>query len=290
MLNMASIARAVLGMDPYGTLNQTTMTVAFMEFLESADSNAMKSLLLKHSFRDISPLWGEQAAVPTFKDNQSVIRRWPEFQQAMTQVEADWYYLSGHHGRQYMVDGEELSGREHFNQQEVAGFFNEPYHLGPWEHASQDDPDAGRSANDVFMKTSQDDWVYEPGPDDNPLFTSPHESCKGVFLVGCNGLAYRASREKWAEYFPNSLIIGAISREANSISKILKVVQEYGKDFLADPTDYDPEELIWKLNPRPTPLDVLAIIHSGTFYFPVFVSKRVQALSPEEPVLLEHTQ
>ncbi len=282
----ASVARAVVGMEPFGTLNQTTLSVAFMEFLETFDSNAMKALMLSHGFQDVSPLWGQNSTVPTFKQDSATIRRWPEFQQAMTEVEADWYYVSGHHSRQYVADNDDLDGVDLYNRAEYAGFFNEPYHLGTWEHADRENPDEGRSANDVYMHTGSD-WVYDMGPEDNPLFTAPHEDCRGVMLIGCNTLSYRCSRIMWSNYFPNAVVIGLRTRESNAITKVLKLVKEYGRNFLLNPSEYDPEEMVRKLNPFSSPFDMMGILHGGTYYFRGFPSGKVRAIAPDADVQSE---
>src|SRR5215813_8693079 len=88
----------------YNTVNSTDLTIAFMEFLLDGDSNMMKSLWRSYGWDDISPIWGDRPTVPTFKQDPRIIEQWPDFQSAMTECEADWYYLSGHHGRQFDRD------------------------------------------------------------------------------------------------------------------------------------------------------------------------------------------
>ena len=265
---LASVARAVLGALPIGTLNQKTLTVAFMEFLNNADSNGMKSLWLKHGFTDISPLWGDQATVPTFKSDPAVIARWPEFQQQMVFCHADWYYLSGHHGRQYAADyTSDLTIYEHVNSQYVTGFFNHDYHHGPWEHASVYDPHNHESPRDVFMTTSLDADFYELGKTDNPLFTSVHPTCKGVMLIGCNSLIYRSARAAMARNFPNALIIGLVSTENNSTRHIVRVSNKYGRKLYTNPESIDPVQLVRDLNPSPTTIDRMGLIKDGVFHY-----------------------
>ena len=168
---------------------------------------------LKQGWQDISPLWGDKATVPTFKDKKAVIERWPEFQEEMLSVMADWYYVSGHHGCRFANDVGESDFFEFTQTYEHAGFFNEPYHVGPWEHADSNNPDAGRSSLDVYMSTSFTDWEnpYSPGPEDNPLHYNSQENCKGILLVGCRALGYLCSRQAWGAYFPNAVIIGPVT-------------------------------------------------------------------------------
>lgn len=264
----ASVARAVVGALPIGTLNQKTLTVAFMEFLNNSDSNGMKSLMLKHGFTDISPLWGDQPTVPTFKSDPAVIARWPEFQQAMVYCEADWYYLSGHHGRQYAADyTPDLTIYEHANSQYITGFFNHDYHHGLWEHASVYDPHSHESPRDVFMKTSLGADFYEMEKTDNPLFVNVHSRCKGVMLIGCNTLIYKSARVAMSKYFPNALVIGLVSKENNSTRHILRVANKYGRKLFTNPESIDPAQLVQELNPRPAHVDNMGLIKDGVFHY-----------------------
>jgi len=174
MPGLASIARAALGARPIGTLNQATLTYAFMEFLLNQDSNAMKALWFQHGFTDESPIWGSRSTVPTFKNQRSVIEQWPDFQWQMQEVDADWYYLSGHHGRRLSADARGIDEVTHVNTQKDVGFFNAHYHHGTWEgHAAKE--------LEVYMSTSTGPWdVYEHGPRDNPLHGQPHPKCEGA--------------------------------------------------------------------------------------------------------------
>jgi hypothetical protein len=263
-----AIARAVAGEEPVGTLNQQTTTFAIMEFLMDADSNAIKALWRKHGFADISPIWGGRSQVPTFKDQATVIRQWPDFQRQMTDVEADWYYVSGHHGPEFESDydwwGEGAFWR--YNHVDRVGFFNEIYHHGVWHDDSVDNPTAHASPLDVYMKTASDDWVYDLGPQDNPLFNAPHTQCKGVMLVGCNTLIYRHCRMLWRYYFPNAVVIGMMSKESNSIARILNTVQQYGREFFLDPKSISPVELARSLNPFLKTYDLIGVMSDGRLY------------------------
>src|SRR5437867_1175963 len=106
MCRMAERPTGALGPSDYNTVNSTNLTIAFMEFLQESDSNMMKALWRSYGWEDISPIWSNRATVPTFKQDPAIIAQWSEFQSAMTDCEADWYYLSGHHGRQFMRDTE----------------------------------------------------------------------------------------------------------------------------------------------------------------------------------------
>jgi hypothetical protein len=123
----ASVARGANGADPYGTFNQSS-TYAIMEFLETGDSNQIKQVFNKFKAKDISPLWGNQSTVPTFKKDKKTIDKWFDFQTQMKDVDPDWVYLSGHHGREFKSDADGMSSREHMNTQKEVGFFNHVYH------------------------------------------------------------------------------------------------------------------------------------------------------------------
>src|SRR6185503_10786767 len=157
---LKAIARAVQGQDPVGTLNKTGLTFAMMEFLSESDSNTMKSHWRKLGFTDITPKWGTRDSVPTFKQDAAIINQWSDFQAQMEGVEADWYYLSGHHGRRFKSDLKDYPDMmDHINRHEQVGIFNEVYHHGQWDHDSQSSPDAHRKPLDVYMESGAD-WVY----------------------------------------------------------------------------------------------------------------------------------
>src|SRR5262245_40347230 len=264
------MARVESGLNSYGTVNSTTLTIAFMEFLMDFDSNAMKSLWLSHGWRDISPLWGQRPTVPSFKSDRVIIERWPEFQWEMTQIVADWYYVSGHHSSQFITDLNRFPGVLEFaNEQEKGGFFNEPYHLGRFEHGTPGDPLRGEQPGEVFMDSTDDTWAGgRLGPEDNPLYNTPHENCRGVMLVGCNSLLFRRARVLLSQYFPNAVIIGLISKEANTITRIMDVIKPLGPDFFLDPKSaIPPQELAARLTPRLISVDKIGVISDGMLHF-----------------------
>src|SRR5215203_2796248 len=102
----ASVARGANGEDPYASFNSAPLTFAIMEFLENSDSTQIASCWEKFGAKDISPLWPGKRPVPSFKMDAPTIGRWPEFQKAMVDVEADWYYWSGHHSCRFSSDND----------------------------------------------------------------------------------------------------------------------------------------------------------------------------------------
>lgn len=282
-MEWTDMCRFASGLFGQGTVNTKTLSIAFLEFLEDGDSNDLKSLWLSYGFRDISPLWGHQSRVPSFKDNPALIRRWPEFQREMMSCEADWYYISGHHGREFKVQGKQDSALYHYNSQKSTGFFNEPYHHGPWTYGSDDNPTAHASANDVYMSMTTDGPGCEgPDPQDNPLYTSPHNDCMGVFLIGCNSMVYHYVRLKLVKYFPNALIIGLMGKEGAAMKKTQRVIQEYGREFFTDPDSIDAEELIHKLNPNRFAGDKMGVIQHGKMHF--IVKGKYYSCPATEPI------
>jgi hypothetical protein len=281
------IARAVQGDDPVGTLNKTSLTFAMMEFLVDADSNQMKSHWRKLGFTDISPKWGNRDLVPTFKQDPAIIKQWTDFQSQMAGVEADWYYLSGHHGRRFKSD---LSlypdWVDHINDTNQVGIFNEVYHHGPWEHDSQSSPDAHRSALDVYMQTGSD-WVYDMGPTDNPLYGNVHSSCRGFIFVGCNYLMYRSVRQMMAQYFPNALIISTMGKESNAISKIIRVANQYGRELFMNPAGLDHDQLCRDLSKGPG-RDHMGLMYKGVLHYHGD-SGVVHHIGPDEPLTSQNT-
>lgn len=267
MGDTVEMSRQAAGVEEQGTVNTKTLSIAFMEFLSTADSNAIKSQWLSYGFKDVSPLWGDEAAVKTFKDDKATIARWSEFQQAMAGVEADWYYISGHHGRQFKSDGEGVAAYEHYRDQEHTGFFNEPYHMGVWHHDNPDNPAEHASTDDVYMTMTEDDGGCDMGPTCNPLFQKVHSDCKGVLLIGCNSLIYSAPRKMLAKYFPNALMIGLMGREGNAMGRLLPVIQGYGREFFTNPDSIDAEELAWKLNPGRFAPDKMGVVKGGMLNF-----------------------
>jgi hypothetical protein len=265
--NAPLMARQNSGSGGANTLDDDTLDFAIMEFLMNSDSNDIKRIWRGYGFSDVTPLWGDKASVPTFQMDKRVIARWPEFQEAMASCEADWYYLSGHHGRQFSDDFDADDKWGHVANQKEVGFFNEPYHTGPWEKASASDPDKGRTDNDVYMTTSREGGGCEGlGPEDNPLYQSVHDSCRGVLLIGCNSLIYRHPRIMYNKYFPSAVVIGLVTGEGNSIAKVKRLNTKYGRSFWLDPRSVDPAEIAAYLNPNPGLVDMMGVMCDGTLY------------------------
>lgn len=277
----ASVARGANGADPYGTFNQAS-TYAIMEFLDTADSNKIKSVWNKYKAKDISPLWGTKSTVPTFKKDKAVIDKWYDFQQQMQHVDPDWIYLSGHHGREYESDSQGQTVQQHADGQKEIGFFNHVYHDNTWHKGTAAEPDP----LEVYMTTSSD--PHDPDnlmPWDNPFYTRVREDVKGVMLVGCNTLIYMHDRIQYNYYFPNAVVIGLMSREGSSLNKMIKAFDRHGRAFFDDPTIVDPPDLVKLMNNYAGANDWVAVQYGNELFRPVGKKdvKTQVATDPIEP-------
>jgi hypothetical protein len=109
------------------------VTFAMIELADPRDCNNRKRLWKKYGFKDVSPLWANRRKVPSL-NGKMVEKDGVQFLSEMEAINADWYVLSGHHGRLYTVDLFTYIGnlRDYFNKLEYAGFFNNNYHHSRW--------------------------------------------------------------------------------------------------------------------------------------------------------------
>jgi hypothetical protein len=258
---MPDFSRQNSGSSTANTLDEDPITYAFIELLVNSDSTQMKRAWKKWKFKDVSPFYAKLDAVPTF-NNPAYIPKWPEYVRAMRDVDADWFYVSGHHATRYGLDGA--------RDPKETCFFNEPYHMGTWAKETPDEPYEGNTDREVYMMTSRARKTKLFFTDhDNPLLVRVRPSCKGLLMAGCNSLSYTADRKMYHEFLPGAVIIGQFSRESNSISKYQKVlVDHYGAAFFRDPKSVDPAELARKLNPEKSApeFDRIAVMRDGKYY------------------------
>ena len=277
MTDSASVSREHNGSGSTGTLDNDTTTFAILEVLIPWDATNMKSQRRGYGFTDISPLWADKPQVPTFMSDPKVIARWPEFQAEFCGVDAHWYYVSGHHSRQFASDNtddaeDDARWQKMLLTNRATGFFNEPYHVGPWEHhvRTGDGPLPPNGPKDVFFHTARDDLEDPPHPRDNPLYHHVHSAARGVMMAACNTLTYTQARKLWAKYFPNAVIMGLLTRESCSSIQYAKIGQKFGKKFYTEPYREDITEDLVKLinpNPRNTEFDRIGVIWKGTLWY-----------------------
>ncbi len=277
----ASAARSAPGRKLVNTLDKGGLTFGIIEMLDSRDSNFMKKVWLSYGFKDVSPIWGERTSVPTFKSRKSIIDQWPVFQGEFSDLKADWYYLSGHHGRQFALDDKGMDFLAHAGIQKEVGFFNHWYHEGTWEHASQAEPTKGQRPLEVYMTTTAAAPGFPLGPQDHPLYTRVRDECRGVICISCNNLAYNACRKALVRFFPRAVIIGMVFKNSmDSMPLMRRLLSVCKKDFFLKPKDTPPAELVRKLNPgvRKPYHDMLGVISDRVFTFVSFGDK-VQSIT-----------
>ena len=205
---------------------KTEITFAKIELTNPHAWDALKSFWKKPCFKDISPLGARRLLL----NGGIVSKQGNQYLQEMKKINADWYLLVGHHAGMY-ADDPNLYGswKEYFNKHDRAGFFNHNYHHGRWDIADHAHPNRGENKrkNDfklgLFLRTTS----ISPAPfsQDNPLLEDAMKSsrktkCKGIILAGCNSLIMKKERIIWNEYYPDSLIFGAVKRLPGSFALI----------------------------------------------------------------------
>jgi hypothetical protein len=241
MMSSSYVARSSTGTRHRNTIRAVPHpTFAVAEFYKTSDSNKMRDKWLGWAFRDVTPLWSKTAHCHTFSTAANV-PKWPKFQDKLAGSHADWYYLSGHHGRQFTTDPIDP---DVLDTQTEIGFFNEAYHRGRWAHR-----DWPATPAEVYM-TMGHAPAGALGPDDNPLYAEARPKCKGVILMGCNTLIYRQVRIALSKAFPNAVLIGYMSKTPNDDSALEPVLKLCGRDFfLKPPSDDAPlEDLAKRFN------------------------------------------
>jgi hypothetical protein len=225
-------------------------TFAVAEFFRNSDSDKMRARWLGLGLKDVTPLWSTERHVHTFSTDADV-PKWPTFQEQLSDVEADWYYVSGHHGRQFMSDFNVVTDDPvvHGNTQAEVGFFNERYHQGRWKHNTHDNPGLPQP-NEVFVSTSDKPASAPLGPVDNPLYLNGRPDCKGMILMGCNTLAYKTVRNALMNAFAKAVIIGFVGQTPLGDEAVEPIRTVLGRSFFIEPpTDTDKlKKLVLDLN------------------------------------------
>ena len=217
---------------------------AIVEFLGNFDTIGIKKRWVKDlGYTDISPpLPGSgKFSVGSFNNKgkepaTGPIAQWPSFQTALVDVKPDWFFISGHHGRQFDDDWDGID--EHFDahalNQKETGYFNEFYHAGTWVNS----PKKKNKKFEIYMTTAHAPSLSEPlKANDNPLLAEINTKCKGIVLMGCNSLTYPVCRDAWIKSFPNALLIGNTSRVNGGSEAIVPLLQDKicGDTFFRDP-------------------------------------------------------
>ncbi len=235
------------------------VTFAIVELGDPPDARAFRQSWRGWGFKDVTPLWGKQG-VKSFALVRSNIARWPEFKEALRSVEADWYFLSGHHGRQFASDWQnpvheseeqqDLVKYRLANRQREAGFFNKAYNDGQFLHASRNAPDEGKRPNSVYMTTTSEAGTIAKEYE-NPLFDRVHPQCKGVLLSGCNTLFMRQVRIAFRRHFPNAVILGTWDKtKERGLAFSNPILKVCGNGFFTNPPSTEEKivEFVQKIN------------------------------------------
>jgi hypothetical protein len=253
------------------------LTFAIVEFLGNFDSNAIKKRWVKDlGYTDISPpLPGTgKFSVASFNNKGASpatgpIAQWPSFQLALVDVKPDWFFISGHHGRQFDDDWDGIADDfpAHAAAEKETGYFNEWYHSGTWVNK----PTGPNKKFEIYMTTAHPSLLSVPlKPNDNPLFAEINTKCKGVVLMGCNSMTYPVCRDQWLKFFPNALFIGNTSRVNGGSEAIIPLLQDKicGDEFFRDPPSGDAEmaKLCYRMNRvLPYNVGVLRLQRAGSY-------------------------
>lgn len=291
---------AQVGRNVPNTVAKAPITFAMIELAESADCNARKSQWLNYAFKDVTPQFGSQSAVPSLDDSMAAQGR--QMFKDMAGVSADWFMLSGHHGAIYSTDYDrfdDASGnvdvRSLVNGEEYCGFFNESYHKLFWEHATRTDPDAKELSDSLQNNNSpylakfnrfRDNAIYVRTTDaapssvmtqsqDNPFFdtTAWAPAPKGIILSACNTLSYLSVRKAWSGLFPKAVIIGPLDRiisgtwVTNAIAAAAMTTEAFWRDpqSILDQSGQC-EELEKQLTANFPSSSKIGLIYKGTLY------------------------
>jgi hypothetical protein len=256
---------AEVGRKVPNTIAKAPITFAMIELADSADCNARKRMWLSYGFKDVTPLFAGQSTVPSLND--SMVPQGRKMLQAMADVAADWYMVSGHHGALYSSDYNLYTTDNQLlhdhpssvdpirtaNEEGYCGFFNEAYHEGRWKCATRSDPESGvmwakgtpvdidrLHANEIYLRTTDEaPNSIAKHTQTNPLLdrTSRAAAPKGIILSACNALIYKSARTTWSRYFPNAVIIGPFSRIASGtwVSNAVASAAMTNESFWRDP-------------------------------------------------------
>ena len=284
---MANVGRTVPN-----TLGKTPITFAMIELADPQDCNDRKGTWLNYGFKDVTPTFGSQSTVPTLDGSSAAGGR--QMLTALASVNADWYMVSGHHGVMFAsdyglfttdgqppkADRSNLDTQKIMDQEQYCGFFNESYHSGRWEHASQDNPTpssltSSQQANEIYIRTTpaaSNDRA--PFSQTNPLLDSTHTPPKGIIISACNTLIYRVARTTWSNAFPNAVIIGSVSRIVSGtwITNAIAAAQMTNESFWRDPQSIldQPgmcEQLTKQLQDNFPKTSVIGVIYKQKLYF-----------------------
>lgn len=218
------------------------ITFAMFELGNPSDCNARRRAWVhrRYSYRDITPVVNKRNKVPSFYSrgfrNNKGLALGKRVLSELKKTNADWYLLSGHHGRLYSSDWDQSKPlTEYYNKLKYAGFFNNDYHHGRWVEATQTSPKWNPDTNPDYSRSERKKMkehlkyeLYLGNTEKPPSTIAPFDmtnpflepsmkakrqgKCKGFIISACNTLIYPSVRKTWHDYYPDSVFIGTFRR------------------------------------------------------------------------------
>jgi hypothetical protein len=263
------------------------------ELSDSADCVKLKSYLVRKGFKDITPVQPGKTSTTSFKGSNA--KGGKDIISKLQATPADWLILSGHHGILYASDYELFGDinvsanlENCLNNNKYAGFFNDDYHHGRWENATQLDPALNSTSQGLSQYYSREIFCSTTDPaspsiapfdQQNPYLpgTALNTKCKGIILSACNTFSYRSVRKKWGDSFPDAVIFGTFARipEGLRVANALASAPSTTKSFWIDPQAYlnsapdKPEKFALEISKYGARQGVsLGMIYQKKAYFP----------------------
>ena len=205
--------------------------------------------------------------VPFFKQSPSVIDQWPDFQQQMNEIEADWYYISGHHGRQFEAHTLYSPGLD-YNNYHTRAPASSTSPITP--AASRRRPSTTRNRRGPTKSSCGPARLGRRPAPMTPALQPPARKLRGMLLVGCNTMT-TASRVDDPPVLPQR------GRHRPRHPQVVRHLQDHervrplGREFFLDPKGtIDPAELAGRLTPTSMiTYDYLAVMSDGNLHFRV---------------------
>jgi hypothetical protein len=242
-----------------------TLHFVMMELSDPRDCDSRRRVWRSkrhYGYLDVTPVFGERKRVPSLfkKKSAKLMNDAIQCRSKMADTVADWYMLSGHHGRLYGADYDAtLSATNWANSLEYAGFFNDDYHHGRWNGASRADPNwvpsaiyTGKTKRsmmkhqkwEIYLSTTKEpDPMVAPFTLDNPLLAKASRGkrqarAKGFILSACNTLTFSHTREAWDAYYPDAVFIGTFRTIAagTQVTNAIKKTRLCNRAFWEDPS------------------------------------------------------
>lgn len=274
-------------------------TFSMLELSNINDCNKLRAYFMKKGFVDLSPKVNGQATVSF---NGSIAKSsGATFISQLQKLPADWLMLSGHHGILYGSDYDnyldatgDIDTEKCYNNNDLAGFFNNDYHHSRWEHSSRTDPNAKTNVNEIYCRTTKPaSSTVAPFPQNNPYLpdnaadlAALKKKCKGIILSACNTLSYKSVRKYWVTNYPDAVIFGTLGKipmglyVVNSLASAPSTTREFWENpatFLASASDM-PQTIIAEINKRARTYGIAilmiykkrAYLHSGKASDPAY--------------------